>query len=284
MLSRGEGFPVTVVCDVLSLPRSTYYHVAQAPDEKRLREAIEDVIREFPTYGSRRVDKQLRRPPHNLTVNRKRVQRLLRAMGLQQPLKRRKCRTTDSQHSYPRYPNLVQDLEVTFPEQVWVSDITYIRLDSEFVYLTVILDVYTRSIRGWKLSRSLDHQLTLSALRRALADRVPLIHHSDQGVQYAATAYTVLLAEHGVQISMAEVGEATQNPYAERVIRTIKEEEVDLSEYQDFTDAYAQLGHFIEQVYQHKRIHSALGYLTPAEFEAVWVREQLEHLSSLNPA
>ena len=284
MLNKQEGYPVAVVGQVLDLSRSSYYYQAQEPDEQRLREAIEDVIRDFPTYGSRRVAKQLRRLPHEMTVNRKRIRRLMREMGLQQPQKRRKCRTTNSQHGYPRYPNLVQDLEVTFPEQVWVSDITYIRLDSEFVYLTVILDVYTRSIRGWKLSRSLDLQLTLSALRRALADRVPLIHHSDQGVQYAATAYTGLLTDHGVQISMAEVGEATQNPYAERVIRTIKEEEVDLSEYQDFTDAYAQLGHFIEQVYQHKRIHSALGYLTPAEFEAVWVREQLEHLSSLNPA
>ena len=285
MLNKQEGYPVAVVGQVLDLSRSSYYYQAQEPDEQRLREAIEDVIRDFPTYGSRRVAKQLRRLPHEMTVNRKRIRRLMREMGLQQPQKRRKCRTTNSQHGYPRYPNLVQDLEVTFPEQVWVSDITYIRLDSEFVYLTVILDVYTRSIRGWKLSRSLDHQLTLSALRRALADRVPLIHHSDQGVQYAATAYTVLLAEHGVQISMAEVGEATQNPYAERVIRTIKEEEVDLSDYQDFADAYAQIGHFIEQVYPYKRIHSALGYLTPAEFEAAWYHHrQVEHLSSLNPA
>ena len=146
------------------------------------------------------------------------------------------------------------------------------------------MDVFTRSIRGWELSRSLDQQLTLSALRRALADHGPHIHHSDQGVQYAATAYTDLLIKYSVQISMATVGKAEENGYAERLIRTIKEEEVDLSDYQDFADAYAQIGHFIEQVYQYKRMHSALGYLTPAEFEAVWQREQLEHLSSRNLA
>ena len=284
MLRKGEGYPVTVVYDVLSLPRSTYYHEGQEPDEQRLREAIEDVIREFPTYGSRRVAQQLRRPPRNLTVNRKRIQRLMREMSLQQPQNRRKCRTTDSQHAFPRYPNLVQNLEVTSPEQVWCADITYIRLQRGFVYLAVVMDVFTCSIRAWELSRSLDQQLTLSALRRALADHGPHIHHSDQGVQYAATAYTDLLIKYSVQISMATVGKAEENGYAERLIRTIKEEEVDLSDYQDFADAYAQIGHFIEQVYQYKRIHSALGYLTPAEFEAVWQREQLEHLSSLNLA
>ena len=145
------------------------------------------------------------------------------------------------------------------------------------------VDIYTRSIRGWQLSRSLDHKLTLSALQRALADHVPLIHHSDQGVQYAATAYTDLLNEYGVQISMTTVGKAEENGYAERLISTTKEEEVALSDYQDFTDAYAQIGHFIEQVYQHKRIHSALGYLTPTEHEVAWHRETTEHLSSLDP-
>lgn len=284
MLSRREGYPVTAVCEVLGLPRSTYYHETQEPDDQCLREALEAVMREFPTYGSRRVAQELRRSPHYLTVNRKRAQRLMREMGLQQPPKRRKRRTTDSQHPFPRYPNLVQDLEVTFPEQLWASDITYIRLQREFVYLAIVMDIFTRSIRGWELSRSLDQQLTLSALRRALTDHVPLIHHSDQGVQYAATAYTDLLIEYGAQISMATVGKAEENGYAERLIRTIKEEEVDLSDYQDFADAYAQIGYFIEQVYQHKRIHSALAYLTPAEFEAAWYQEQTEHLSSLNPA
>jgi transposase InsO family protein len=150
---------------------------------------------------------------------------------------------------------------------------SFIRLKTEFVYLAVIMDVYTRSIRGWYLSRTLDQDLTLTALKRALAHRTPEIHHSDQGV-HAATAYTDLLQARGVAISMAEVGESTQNGYAERLIRTIKEEEVDLSDYLDFADAYHQIGRFLEDVYMHKRIHSSLGYLTPVEFENQWSAQQ----------
>ena len=171
---------------------------------------------------------------------------------------------------------------MTFPDQVWVSDITYIRLKREFIYLAVIMDMFTRSIRGWQLCRSLDQQLTLTALKRALSDHVPLIHHSDQGGQYAATAYTDLLTSHGVQISMAAEGVPEENGHAERLLRTIKEEEVKLSEYYDFEDALTQIGYFIEQVYQYKRIHSALGYLTPVEFEAAWHRTQIEQ-ESLKP-
>jgi len=192
-------------------------------------------------------------------------------------LRKRKARvrrTTDSVHDFARYPNLVQDVEVVRPDQVWVSDITYIRLAHEFVYLAVIVDVFTRNIRGWHLGRSLDQSLTLLALQRALAHGRPEIHHSDQGVQYAATAYTRLLASVNAQISMADAGEAWQNGYAERLLRTIKEEEVDLSEYADYADALQQLGRFLDDVYRNKRIHSALGYLTPAEFEMQWRREQ----------
>jgi putative transposase len=164
---------------------------------------------------------------------------------------------------------LVLDLEIVCPEQVWVCDITYIRLHYGFVYLAVIMDVFTRGIRGWHLGRNLDHTLTLVALQRALVKYpTPEIHHSDQGVQYAATAYTQVLRDAQVQISMADQGAAWQNGYAERLIRTIKEEEVDLSEYLDYHDAYQQIGRFLDDVYMHKRIHSSLGYLTPAEFEA----------------
>jgi len=138
------------------------------------------------------------------------------------------------------------------------------------------MDVFIRAIRGWQLSRSLDQELTLTALHRALATgQVPEIHHSDQGVQYAATAYVELLQACGVAISMAEVGEAWQNGYAERLMRTIKEEEVDLSEYRDYQDAYRQIGRFLDEVYMYKRIHSSLGYLTPAEFESQWWAQQL---------
>ena len=190
--------------------------------------------------------------------------------GLLRSVKRSKKRTTDSEHPYPRYPNLVKELETTYPDQVWVSDITYIRLEREFVYLAIILDVFTRSIRGWCLSRTLDQELTLTALRAALGYRLPGIHHSDQGVQYAANAYVDMLKDHGIQISMAAIGKAEENGYAERFMRTIKEEEVDLSDYQDFRDASSQIGRFIEDVYMTKRIHSSLEYLTPSEFELAY--------------
>ena len=269
-----QDYPITVVCDVLGCARNSYYHQAiERPDEAELKAAIKVVAAEWPTYGYRRVTEQLKR--QGWTVNRKRVRRLMRLMGLQAKTKRRKRRTTNSEHDFPRYPNLVQDLEIVRPEQVWVSDITYVRLRYDFVYLAVIMDVFTRGIRGWHLGRSLDHTLTLTALQRALVKYpAPEIHHSDQGVQYAATAYTQVLQDVQVQISMADVGEAWQNSYAERLIRTIKEEEVDLSEYLDYNDAYRQLGRFLDEVYMHKRIHSSLGYLTPAEFEEQWRKEQ----------
>jgi transposase InsO family protein len=274
MLSEQEGYRVKVVSQILGLSRSTYYYHTQATEASELEAAIEGIAGQFPTYGTRRIMHQLRRPPHAIWVNRKRVQRIMAQKGLLRPVKRRKKRTTDSDHPYPRYPNLVKELLVSYPDQVWVSDITYIRLQQEFVYLAIILDVFTRAVRGWCLSRLLDQELTLTALRLALENHRPEIHHSDQGIQYAAYGYIGLLKNHAVQISMAAIGKAEENGYAERFMRTIKEEEVDLSEYQDFHDAYRQIAQFIEQVYMTKRIHSALGYLTPAEFESAWWRSQ----------
>ena len=270
MLNQEESYPVGAACDLLGLSRSTYYYQPALADESDLEAAIDEIAGRYPTYGTRRVSHQLRRAPYHIQVNRKRVRRIMADKGLLRPLKRRKKRTTDSQHPYPRYPNLVKELEIVHPDQVWASDITFVRLEHDFVYLAVILDVFTRAIRGWCLSRLLDQELTLTALRRALQISQPDIHHSDQGVQYAAHAYINLLKQHGVQISMAAVGKAEENGYAERLMRTIKEEEVDLSEYLDFSDAHSQIGHFIEDVYMTKRIHSSLGYLTPLEFETAW--------------
>jgi putative transposase len=179
-------------------------------------------------------------------------------------------RTTDSNHAYPRYPNLVADLTVTHPNHVWVGDITYVRVRTEFVYLAVLLDVFTRRIRGWHLGRSLDQSLTRTALDRALRRGTPAIHHSDQGVQYAATKYVERLLGRAVAVSMAAVGKPEENGYAERLMRTIREEEIALTEYADFADARRQLGRFLDAMYNRKRIHSSLGYLTPAEFEQQW--------------
>lgn len=271
-MKLAREYPVSLVCRTLGCPRSSYYYQGKGRDDQALQEALKEVAGTWPTYGYRRLTAQLQR--EGWVVNEKRVRRVMGELGLQGKVYRKKRRTTNSDHPFPRYPNLVQGLEVVRPDQVWSADITYVRLQREFVYLAVILDRFTRCIRGWHLGRSLSQELTMVALERALAHRTPEIHHSDQGVQYAATAYVQLLEARGVQISMAEVGQAWQNGYAERIMRTIKEEEVDLSEYQDYWDAYRQIGRFLEDVYMGKRIHSSLGYRTPVEFENQWLEQE----------
>lgn len=273
-MTMQTDYPVKTICEVLDLPRSSFYHRTSEAEDADLRTVLLDLAGQYPTYGYRRLTALLKRA--GWTVNHKRIQRIMAEMGLQRPVKRRKTRTTNSQHDFPRYPNRVADLEPSRPDEVWVADITYVRLARDFVYLAVIMDVFTRCVRGWYLSRSLDRELTLTALKRALVDHVPDIHHSDQGVQYACSDYTDLLNEYEVLISMAAVGKPEDNGYAERLMRTIKEEEVDLSEYANFHDAYRCIGRFLEEVYTRKRIHSALGYLTPAEFEENWLARQPE--------
>lgn len=271
------NYPMQAICEVLEVARSSVYYTGTNADESALKEAIERLAGEWVTYGYRRITQMLQR--EGWTVNHKRVRRVMHEMGLLQKRTRSKPRTTNSQHSYGRYPNCIQDLAITYPDQIWVADITYVHLAQGHVYLAVIMDVYTRTIRGWQLSRNLDAQsLTLVALQRAFMHTCPTIHHSDQGWQYACTDYVQLLTDNLVQISMATVGEPRENGYAERLMRTLKEEEIDLSEYLDFTDAYQRIGHFIAAVYNIKRIHSSLGYLTPYEFEAYYHQQvQLVH-------
>lgn len=273
-LVQRHKYSVRQACALLELAPSSYYYHSHLGQDRQLETDLKEVAGKHPTYGTRRLMHQLRRQPYGYVVNRKYIQCLARREGLLRPVKRRKTRTTNSQHPYPRYENLVKNLAIVRPDQVWVSDITYIRLQNDFVYLAVILDVFTRSVRGWCLSRSLDQPLTLLALQMALQAHAPQIHHSDQGLQYASDAYVNLLKSYQIQISMAAVGKAEENGYAERFMRTIKEEEVDLSEYHDFNDAFHQIGNFIQDVYMTKRIHSALGYLTPAEFESATKRSQ----------
>ena len=269
-------YSVRGACALLELSPSSYYYSSLATEDRQIEADLKLVAGQHPTYGTRRLMHQLRRQPYGYVVNRKHIQRLARRLGLLRPVKCWKKRTTNSQHPYPRHTNLVKNLEIVRPDQVWVSDITYIRLQNDFVYLAIVLDVFTRAVRGWCLSRSIDQQLTLQALQMALLTRLPQIHHSDQGLQYASDAYTNLLKSNGIQISMAAVGKAEENGYAERFMRTIKEEQVDLSEYRNFSDALHQIGHFIQDVYITKRIHSSLGYLTPAEFESAWWRSQTQ--------
>ncbi len=260
--------PVEPALEVVELARSSYYYRSQKAADSHLEADMQLVAGQFPTYGTRRMTHELRRPPYRYCINRKRVQRIMREKGWLRAVKRVRCRTTNSDHPYPRYPNRVEGLLVARPDQVWVADITYIRLGNDFVYLAVIMDVFTRAIRGWNLSRNLDTSVTLGALHMALQAHTPEIHHSDQGVQYASSEYVQVLRQQQVLISMAAVGKPEENGYAERLMKTIKEEEVDLSDYRDFGDAQGQIKRFLEDVYMTKRIHSSLGYLTPAEFEA----------------
>jgi transposase InsO family protein len=272
-----KPYPVRMLCALLEVAPSSYYYTPLGRDDLSLLSQIEEVLVQFPTYGYRRVSVELGR--RGAPVNLKRVWRVMAENDLLQQMVRG-VRTTDSRHGYRRYPNLLQDCQVVRPDQVWCADITYIRLPKQYVYLAILLDVFTRSIRGWYLGPSLASELAVRALQAGLSQGRPEIHHSDQGIQYAATGYVTQLEALKVQISMAEAGQPEQNPYAERVIRTIKEEEVYLNDYRDLREAQENLGYFIEDVYQTKRIHSALGYLTPSEFEAHWRAQRRQEIET----
>jgi len=238
------------------------------PCEMNLRAEIQDIALTYPYYGYRRITVELRNRGNQ--VNHKRVLRLMRRDNLLCVKRVFKSQTTDSNHSLRVYPNLARDLEVSALNRLWVADITYIRLEREFVYLAALLDAYSRRCVGWALSRIIDTQLTLDALDKALTcrqgmDLTGLIHHSDQGVQYAAEDYMSRLTEYGIRPSMSRRGNPYDNAFAESFMKTLKHEEVHMQEYMDFDDAYQNIRTFIEDVYNMKRLHSSIGYMTPDE-------------------
>ncbi len=260
---------------MLNLSLSSYYYkskeqvVPKIKKENDLLDHIERIALEFPRYGYRRITHQLER--EGVTVNHKRVLRLMRESSLLVVAKRKWVKTTDSNHRYPIYPNLVKDFILTGINQIWVVDITYIRILLGFVYLAVILDAFSRKALGYCISKSLDTELALQALRMAIQRRIPqrgVIHHSDQGVQYASKDYTDELLKYGFKISMSRKGNPYDNAKAESFMKTLKQEEVYLWDYSTFEDTQKRIPYFIDAVYNQKRLHSSLDYLPPNEFEA----------------
>lgn len=253
---------------------SFYYRTRIDPEEKArrdcdLRDKIEAIQAVFPGYGYRRLKHHLAR--EGLKVNDKRIRRIMREHGLYPEIRKAfSVATTDSDHEFPVYENLVRDREVNGPNEVWVADITYIRILTCFVYLAVILDLFSRKVVGWAIARSLHKELCIEALKMALETREPApgcIHHSDRGVQYASAEYVALLESRDFRISMSRKGNPYDNAFAESFMKTLKHEEVLLSDYETYTDVIERVPYFIEEVYNKKRLHSALGYVPPDEFE-----------------
>jgi len=260
------------MCQLGKISRAGLYRFD--PDKERrdhdldLRDAIQRIALEFPCYGRPKITAELRR--RGWQVNHKRVGRIMREDNLLCIRRRKFVCTTDSKHSFPVYPNLAGKMELTGIDQLWVADITYIRLETEFVYLAVVLDAFSRRVIGWALDRSLEDDLAIAALKMAFRCRGPvqgLTHHSDRGVQYASKEYTDLLKDHGVRISMSRRGNPYDNAKCKAFMKTLKYEEVYRQEYRDLAEARASIQRFIEKIYNGKRLHSALGYRPPAEFE-----------------
>jgi len=263
---------VVEMCQTASVSRAGFYRHRDPPEtEDRdvdLREEIHKIALQWPAYGRRRITAELKR--RGWKVNHKRVRRIMREDNLLCLRHRKFVVTTDSDHSHPVYPNVAAGMELTTINQLWVADITYIRLESEFVYLAVVLDAFSRRVVGWALDRTLEAELVMTALRRALAQRQPapgLVHHSDRGVQYACRAYTDLLKQYGITISMSRKGNPYDNAVCESFMKSLKYEEVYRQEYRDMAEALALIQQFINQIYNQQRLHSALGYRPPEEFE-----------------
>ena len=272
-MKADRGLTVARMVELGGLSRASFYRFdeggAARPDpDMELRDALQRIALEWPSYGRPRITAELRR--QGWKVNPKRVNRLMREDNLLCMRKRIFIVTTDSNHDRKVYPNLAGQMVLTGMNQLWVADITYIRLETEFVYLAVVLDAFSRRVIGWALDRSVEDDLTLAALRMALELRRPasgLVHQSDRGSQYASGDYTDVLKAHGCQISMSHKGSPWENGGCESWMKTLKYEEVYRQEYRDLSEARASLERFIEKIYNQKRLHSALGYLPPVEFE-----------------
>jgi putative transposase len=269
----GHELAIERMCELAGVSRRGFYRfdpeAKPAERDMDLRDAIQRIALETPSYGRPRITAELRR--RGWTVNPKRVQRIMREDNLLCLRRRKFILTTDSRHGFPIYSNLAGKMTLTNVNQLWIADITYIRLESEFVYLAVVLDAFSRRVIGWALDRTLEAQLAVAALQMALARRsvnANLVHHSDRGIQYAASEYTGLLTQHGIRISMSRKGNPYDNARTESFMKTLKYEEVYRQEYRDLPEALRSLRRFIEKVYNEKRLHSALGYLPPSEFEA----------------
>lgn len=256
------------------LASSTYYYRSTASGragqrrDVRLREQIEAVLAEFPSYGYRRIHEELVRRGRN--INSKRIRRVMAKFGLRPVIWRTFLGTTDSKHTLPIFPNLLQHQTLQGPNQAWACDITYIRIRMGFVFLAAILDIYTRKIIGWSIAKRIDNELCITALKMALENRTPVvgcIHHSDRGSQYASKNYVQLLQDRGLAISMSRKGNPYDNAFIESFFKTLKAEEVHLADYETFQDVIERLPYFIEEVYNQKRLHSGIGYVSPNEFE-----------------
>lgn len=279
-MKANRGLTISRMLELGRVSRSSFHRfvtaapVASADNDMELRDAMQRIALEMPAYGRRRITAELRR--RGWAVNHKKVHRLMREDNLLCVRHRKFVVTTDSNHGRKIYPNRARDMMVTAMDQLWVADITYIRLREEFVFLAVVLDAFSRRVIGWALDRTLEDSLTLAALRMALSRRAVkpgLGHHSDRGSQYASDDYTGLLEKNGIDISMSRKANPWDNAACESFMKTLKYEEVHRNEYRDLNEARCLIAEFLEKVYNNKRLHSALGYLPPAEFESKHKKE-----------